>query len=1366
MRNTFTALLILCLTILFGPISFAQVSPSEGTKENTQQSTDSNDPYGIGGLFSAIFEAALEDTLGKLMTDGLIDPVPFSESQKEVGEKIKELEILIDSGQSRQAHRKLGEIEDLYTNENSSFYHDIKLQILKAQSISALGDIEGAIRIYQALEANFDLKLGLATGFQTEWSTEKKRFFVSIHYARSIWINELGRLQALSGRMKIAETTYKEAINYYSDKEIQERLKFGLAKNVFEKSGRVQEAISIYKEIDTSLDLKLFSFVDLGFVKSFFSWNYNSQDLEYFDFLPLYMVALEIRRLDALSSALLLENNREEALTVRAKKKRIVAQVLNIDPRSSIAIKSHFEDYEFSLNLGENDLALSSLNRVRKLVENDTSLSKFQHKLTLANNYQSLAEYEHAQSILLELASIASSEFGEDSPTYTKVNYLIAKNIKENEPNNSLHAFNYSKLATRSHRNGTAIKYDLSPISHLNLEYDVSHQDIFELDADLASSIFLENHDKAIGDHAFVSSQLYHSNEIEWNQINTATSSLFSGTTGVNNIKGNPLKELQELGWEQQKLQYELTSELKYEKPNVELLETITNKLSSVRYEIIKLRDTISSWDSQFADLVNIRALTISDIQDNLGDNEAFVFLSSTENFITIFAIDAGAFSVTKLDFAEDVLISKVKNLHQKMRSNLEDPRQEALELYTLLFSNSSSILANKKDIVLVPTGPLGAIPFNALITAAPETMSFDANSFNNTKWFGLDKNLSVLPSVGSFKWVRKKIDNPINYTKLMMGFADPYLPSDSKIKSVKHTRQEVQKIVNLLGEKESDEFIFFGKRASETNLKSADLTTSQILMFATHGYLGGDIVNLPNNQQLLDEPALLMSHVNNPNEYDDAILTASEIANLSIKSDWVILSACDTGRGLNKELSAFDGLIKAFFIAGTNSLLVSNWAVGDDAAANLTSGMFAEISENSDLSKTEALSQAMKRIMKNDSHPYNWHPSRWASFTVVGNYDPMVLKKKTIFEMLASLNSRIGYAALLFFGIVVLLLLNGHNSIWLLILKAKKYFLTSRHCAPNKWIMRVLITLSVLYSIFSVLQLFLVAAFDTFGGGEVVIDTELFFFIGAIFISFSTFFLIKGRPQSELFLLIGTLSNLIGSGVTAGEYEEIVSILPPLILVFLIVVFAASVSWICRFEEKSAISPRYQYFSHLLLLLFLVGAVFLPVTEWKKRNDMSLCPYSKRLEYNRKLDLSEFFTNRELPSLELSIDEWLRVNDRKSDVTSHPSGIQYGVDIEGVKFNDPLDSKTSVEVEIWQYDPASNIVRGPATEYISGQDSDIIFSPILEGMKICEVRTIFVPRHLYFDNSDTSEILYGTRSRRELPDKISMYIFQVVRKY
>jgi CHAT domain-containing protein len=114
-----------------------------------------------------------------------------------------------------------------------------------------------------------------------------------------------------------------------------------------------------------------------------------------------------------------------------------------------------------------------------------------------------------------------------------------------------------------------------------------------------------------------------------------------------------------------------------------------------------------------------------------------------------------------------------------------------------------------------------------------------------------------------------------VDRTKL--GQALPALPE---------TADELNAVAREIGAPASD--IHLGRDASETTVKQASLADYRVVYFATHGLVAGDVKGLA-------EPALALSIPKESTELDDGLLTASEVAQLKLNADWVVLSACNT---------------------------------------------------------------------------------------------------------------------------------------------------------------------------------------------------------------------------------------------------------------------------------------------------------------------------------------------------------------------------------------------------------------------------------------------------------------------------------------
>src|SRR6201999_1070600 len=171
---------------------------------------------------------------------------------------------------------------------------------------------------------------------------------------------------------------------------------------------------------------------------------------------------------------------------------------------------------------------------------------------------------------------------------------------------------------------------------------------------------------------------------------------------------------------------------------------------------------------------------------------------------------------------------------------------------------------------------------------------------------------------------------------------------------------------------------IHVGADASETTVQRAPLAEYRIVYFATHGLVAGDIKGVA-------EPSLALSLPKAPSALDDGLLTASEVAELKLNADFVVLSACNTIAGDKPGAEALSGLARSFFYAGARALLVTHWAVDSAAATRLTTSTFDLLKADPKLGRAEALRRAMLAYLDDKTSPGNAYPALWGPFALIG---------------------------------------------------------------------------------------------------------------------------------------------------------------------------------------------------------------------------------------------------------------------------------------------------------------------------------------------------------------------------------------------
>ena len=174
------------------------------------------------------------------------------------------------------------------------------------------------------------------------------------------------------------------------------------------------------------------------------------------------------------------------------------------------------------------------------------------------------------------------------------------------------------------------------------------------------------------------------------------------------------------------------------------------------------------------------------------------------------------------------------------------------------------------------------------------------------------------------------------------------------------------------------------GESATERTIKtlsaSGELARRRYVHFATHGLLANESEDVA---QAAAEPALLLTPPQRASEEDDGLLTASEVAQLKLDADWVIMSACNTAAGDKLDAEALSGLARAFFYAGSRALLVSHWYVDSEATVKLITHAFTAMSASPGAGRAEALRRAMLALIDEGGRMAD--PAIWAPFVVVG---------------------------------------------------------------------------------------------------------------------------------------------------------------------------------------------------------------------------------------------------------------------------------------------------------------------------------------------------------------------------------------------
>lgn len=416
----------------------------------------------------------------------------------------------------------------------------------------------------------------------------------------------------------------------------------------------------------------------------------------------------------------------------------------------------------------------------------------------------------------------------------------------------------------------------------------------------------------------------------------------------------------------------------------------------------------------EYFQLIQPKAPSREDIAQQLQADELFIAVIPMEERTYVWSIDAkGGINFHSANLGENDL----RDLVGRVRKTLDVAAQgssapsfdqvSAYKIYQSIFGPLDSQIQGKKHLVISASGALAQLPFAVL-----PRIQVSANAMTPVPWLMRDVALSHVPTANG--WLSlKRLGKQPSATQPLLAWGDPLfdakatqvasnhgstvrsvLPTRaatssqnnllstenyvaySQIPALPETREEVQELATILGANPKQDLILGAEATRASVLKnssSGNLARKQVVVFATHGLLAGDLPHL-------NQPALAMASTKDPNE--SPLLTLEDVLGLKLNADWVVLSACNTAGADGRAEEALSGLARGFFYAGSRSLLVTHWSVESESAMLLTTHTFAAYKKNPQMRRAEALRQAMLETMKDKRFS---HPAYWAPYALVG---------------------------------------------------------------------------------------------------------------------------------------------------------------------------------------------------------------------------------------------------------------------------------------------------------------------------------------------------------------------------------------------
>lgn len=254
------------------------------------------------------------------------------------------------------------------------------------------------------------------------------------------------------------------------------------------------------------------------------------------------------------------------------------------------------------------------------------------------------------------------------------------------------------------------------------------------------------------------------------------------------------------------------------------------------------------------------------------------------------------------------------------------------------------------KNLIIVPDGILTFLPFEALITAESETTNFAKMHYllNDFK-IGYNNSADFYLNAIPFQHQKENV----------LGVFPIFENSSLELAFSKKELKNLQG--NFKGK------YLEGQNATFENFK-ANAANYSILHLSTHA-TSGDI----------SEPASIKF-------YDTEVLY-SELYNLNLNPDLVVLSACETGIGKLYKAEGAMSVARGFQFSGAQNLLFSLWKVNDFTTSVLMEKFYANVKNGK--SYFESNHQAKLDFLNDESIPNaKKSPYYWASFVYYGTLE------------------------------------------------------------------------------------------------------------------------------------------------------------------------------------------------------------------------------------------------------------------------------------------------------------------------------------------------------------------------------------------
>jgi CHAT domain-containing protein/Tfp pilus assembly protein PilF len=385
------------------------------------------------------------------------------------------------------------------------------------------------------------------------------------------------------------------------------------------------------------------------------------------------------------------------------------------------------------------------------------------------------------------------------------------------------------------------------------------------------------------------------------------------------------------------------------------LVANLEQQLAAAEQAHSNALKAIEAHGDQLATLIPSRSkgvLTVAEIQALLDPQTTLVSFFVADDQTLAFVLTRNRFVSVPLPVKRVDFVTQIQSLRAFANTEEVAPAS-ARQLYAALITPLRKHLTTR-HLMIVPHDVLHYLPFAAL---------------SDGEGFLIDNyTITVLPSASSLPFIKQNGQGRTPSSPLNLGNPATNEPT---LKPLSAAEEEARTIANLYAVKP------MLRAAATESLFAQQVGQAGIVHLAAHGSFS-PIAPLASAIYLAPDPLDTSTGARDTSR--DGRLEVGEIYGLNLhQADLVVLSACETQLG---ELSAGDelvGLTRAFFFAGTPSVIATLWSVDDKTTALLMARFYTHL--RAGMGKAEALRQAQQ-----DVHAEHPNPYYWAGFVLSGD--------------------------------------------------------------------------------------------------------------------------------------------------------------------------------------------------------------------------------------------------------------------------------------------------------------------------------------------------------------------------------------------